>query len=224
MLKRVLITSALVIGTANAGMFGGLGSVVSGSASTAAAVSANDVSGVISMFQSAEKSLNDSAKVIIMAIGDKNTIEYIENEQKEINKMTEGAEKDARTKKLNESTLATADKASSSKDAAEKAKKLSSEQKKKVSAATFNVFLAAFKDKVALEKSKNLVSAISSNPSAAMQFAGDLPKLKDIVTSVPNQLTTLGSLGSGLTTLAKNADISLPTTPIDANTKQMGLE
>ena len=44
-----------------------------------------------------------------------------------------------------------------------------------------------------------------------MKFASDLPKLKDIVATAPTQLSSLGTLTSGLATMAKSAGISYET-------------
>jgi hypothetical protein len=210
MIKKILL-SAVLSASLTAGMFGGLGDAVMGGGNSAPSVSANDVSGVISTFQQAEKGLNTSIDLINSALGDKKQIAEWEAKEKTINAMPEGAEKDAKYKELNQAQEAYAKKIVESKDISEKAKNLSSEQKKKVGVSIGNLLLVTLKDKQALDQSKNLVSSISSNPASAMKFASDLPKLKDIVSTVPTQLSSLGTLTSGLASIAKSAGISYET-------------
>ena len=73
--------------------------------------------------------------------------------------------------------------------------------------------MVALKDTEGLTRAKALVASISSNPSAAMQFASDLPKLKDIVTTVPTQVSSLGTITSGLVKVAQSADIKYNANP-----------
>ncbi len=209
MLKKSLIALAILVGSLNAGMFGALAGAALGGGSTASAVSGSDVQAVLTNFQQAQLGLDSSVMLINSALGDKKQVAEFEKRAKEINSKPESSEKDAANKELKKDELASAEKLATSKDAQDKAKKLSSEQKVKVGASISNLLLVAMKDTTALASAKGLVSSISSNPSAAMQFATDLPKLKDVVMTIPTQLSSLGTLTSGLTTLAKNADITV---------------
>lgn len=212
MLKRSLITSVILAASLNAGMFGDLagaamGTIGGGDASST--VSGNDVQAVLTNFQQAEMGLNNSVDMINKALGDKKQLAEWEEKEKSINAMPASSEKDAATKKLNEDQMSYATKISESKDVQDKAKKLSSEQKKKVGISIGNLLLVALKDAEALTRAKGLVGSISSNPAVAMKFATDLPKLKDVVTTVPSQLSSLATLTSGYVGMAKSAGISV---------------
>lgn len=209
-MKKILL-SAVLSASLSAGMFGGLSDAVMGGGSSSPSVSANDVSAVIATFQQAEKGLNTSVDLINSALGDKKQIAEWEEKEKSINAMPEGAEKDAKYKALNADQESYAKKIIESKDITEKAKNLSSDQKKKVGVSIGNLLLVTLKDKQALDQGKNLVSSISSNPASAMKFASDIPKLKDIFSTVPAQLSSLGTLTSGLASMAKSAGISYET-------------
>ncbi len=213
MLKKSLVVSAILVASLNAGMFGDLASSALGGGSSAPTVSGNDVKAVLTTFQQAETGLNNSVKLIDSALGDKAQVAKFDAQEKSINAMPNGSEKDAATKILNEDRLAEAKKISDSKDTQDKAKKLSSEQKAKVGISISNLLLVALKDTEGLTRAKALVASISSNPSAAMQFASDLPKLKDIVTTVPTQVSSLGTITSGLVKVAQSADIKYNANP-----------
>ncbi|HRF57114.1 MAG TPA: hypothetical protein PLV58_06930 [Campylobacterales bacterium] len=209
MVKKLIIASFLLVGSANAGMFDSVVSAVGGGGSSSSSISGSDVKGVISSFQDAEKSLFISVDLVNKALADKQEVAKLEELQKTVSSMPDGAEKDAKTKEIQSSSVALAEKTVKSEKASKDAQKLSTAQKQKVAVSTFNILLALLKDKEALSKAQNLVSSISSNPTSAVQFAGDLPKLKDIVSTVPNQIDSLTTLGSGLMKLAKTAKISV---------------
>ncbi len=217
MVKRIVLAGFLAVSCANAGMFDSVaGAVMGGGSSSAASVSESDIKGVISSFQDAEKALSSSIELINKALGDKQAIAKLEEEKKTILAMPDGAEKDAKMKELEKSAEAEAAKILKSKEAANKAAKLSSEQKQKIAVAGYNILLAALKDKDALAKAKNLVSSVSANPTMAVKFAGDLPKLKDIVATAPSQIESLATISSGFMSLAKTAKISV-TQPASSN-------
>jgi hypothetical protein len=215
MVKKLIMAGFLVVGSANAGMFDSVAGAIGGGSSSSS-VSASDVKGVISSFQDAERMLFNSLVLINKALANKQEVAKLEELLKTINAMPEGAEKDAKMKELEKSSLALAQKTLESKEVTKVAQKLSTEQKQEVASATFNILLAVLKDKEALSKAQNLVSSISSNPTSAAQFAGDLPKLKDIVATAPNQITSITKIGSGLIDLAKTAKISV-TQPASAD-------
>ena len=216
MLRKSLVLSAILAASLNAGMFGDLAGAVTGGGNQATAFSANDIQSILTNFQQAEKGLNTSVDLINQALGDKKQLAEWAEKEKSINAMPASSEKDANFQKLKEEKVAYTEKLTHSQDVQEKAKKLSSQQKEKVSISISNLLLVALKDTEALVRSKSLVSTISSNPSYAMQYAADLPKLKNVVSTVPNQVASLGTLTSGLTTLAKNADITVKQ-PVSAN-------
>ena len=209
MLKKSLVVSAILVASLNAGMFGDLASSALAGGSSTPAVSGNDVKAVLTTFQQAETGLDNSVKLIDSALGDKAQVAKLEAQEKSINTMPDGSEKDAATKKLKEDRLAEAKKISDSKDTQNKAKNLSSEQKAKVGTSISNLLLVALKDTEGLTRAKALIASISSNPSSAIQFASDLPKLKDVVTTVPTQVVSLGTLTSGLVKVAKSSNIAV---------------
>lgn len=217
MLQKSLVVSIVLAASLNAGMFGDLANAAVGGGNQTTAFSANDIQSVLTNFQQAEKGLNTSIGLINLALGDKKQLTAFAENEKSINTMPESSEKDAKLEQLHQDQMAYAETLSKSKDIQEKAKKLSSQQKAKVSISISNLLLVALKDTEALVRSKNLVNSISANPSLAMQYASDLPKLKNVVTTVPNQVTSLGTLTSGLMTLAKNADLPAVKQPASAN-------
>lgn len=186
---------------------GGLfGSLLGGSSKP---VSANDISTVIKTFQEAEAGLNNSVDLINQALGDKEKLAEWELKEKTIKKMPASSEKDAAIKALNEDQLSYATKLAESEGLSEKAKKLNAKQKEKVGTAIGNLLLVVLKDQQALSQGKDVVSSLTSNPVMAVQFASDLPKIKDVIVTIPTQLSSLGTLSSSLISMAKEADINV---------------
>lgn len=186
---------------------GGLfGSLLGGSSKP---VTANDISGVVKTFQEAEAGLNNSVDLINQALGDKDKLAEWAQKEKTIKKMPESSEKDAAIKALNEDQLSYATKLAESEGLSEKAKKLNAKQKEKVGTAIGNLLLVVLKDQQALSQGKNVISSLTTNPALAVQFASDLPKIKDVIVTIPTQLSSLGTLSSGLISMAKEADINV---------------
>lgn len=212
MLKQSLLLSTFLAVSLNAGMFGSLGDMAMGAldgGDSSTAVSGNDVQAVLTNFQQAEQGLNNSVDLINKALGDKKQLVEWEEKEKSINAMPSSAEKDAEMKKLNESQTAYAAKMAESKETQGKMQKLSSEQKAKVGKSVTNLLLVALKNTEALVRAKSLVGSITTNPMAALKFATDIPKLKDVVTTVPSQLSSLATLTSGYVNMAKSAGIAV---------------
>lgn len=207
-MRKIVLSTVLAMALTSSSFAFGMPSIPGlGLGGTAAAISGNDIESVLTNFQQAETGLNNSVDLINKALGDKKQLAEWEEKEKSINAMPASSEKDAALKKVNEDQIAYATKLAESKQTEGKMKNLSSEQKAKVGKSLANLLLVVLKDTEALARAKNLVSSISSNPMAALKFAKDIPKLKDVVTTVPSQLSSLATLTSGYVGMAKSAGI-----------------
>lgn len=209
MLKKSLVVSAILVASLNAGMFGDMASSALGGESSTPAVSGNDIKAVLTTFQQAEAGLDNSVKLIDSTLGDKAQMAKFEAQEKSINVMQSGSEKYAAIKKLSEDRLAEAKKISKGKDIQNRVKKLSTEQKAKVGTSISNLLLVGLKETESLTRAKALITSISSNPSSAIQFASDLPKLKNVVATAPAQVVSVGTVTSGLVKAAKSSNIAV---------------
>lgn len=68
--------------------------------------------------------------------------------------------------------------------------------------------LSGLKYKDTLTSAKDMVSSLSSNPTAAMQYASQLGQLKDMVTTLPESVTSIATIGSKLVDLYKAGKVN----------------
>jgi len=140
-------------------------------------------------------------------VANKEDIENMKKQQEAIDKIQDPKEKEVEQKNLMTSQTRYLGNICENAQTNEKVQTLSDEQKKLLVKAIFNVFLVGLKDKEAVDRSKSLVAGIQANPTVAVSFSSDLPKLKDIAMAVPVQATQAVDLGGKLMSLAKTAKV-----------------
>lgn len=207
MFKKSLILSAILAASLNAGMFGDVAGAALGGGKATSSVSAGDIDAVLSKAKQAEQLLVASIGNIASAILSKEESGKFETAMAEANKISDPKEKQAAINKAVADTNALISKAADDKNVQDGLKKASDDKKEALSSAGFNFLLAGQKDGEALLGVNSTISSLTSNPSAAMQFAPQLASMKDLAVSLPTQGSSIAKIGGKLYDLMKAGGI-----------------
>lgn len=208
-MKKIVLSTVVVMALASSSFAFGMPSVpgLGASSSSASSVSAADIDAVLSKAKQAEQLLVKSIGNISKAILSKEEAAKFDAAMESANKMSDPKEKQAAINKAVADTGAQISKASEDKNLKENLKKASDAKKASLANAGFNFLLAGKKDGEALLGVNSTVSALTSNPSAAMQFGPQLSSLKDLASSLPAQGTSIAQIGGKLYDLMKAGGI-----------------
>lgn len=206
MIQKSFVFSILLACSLHAGMFGDLaGSLMGGGKSEG---TGTEMESIFETMEQSNQSLIGSVEVINGLLGDKKQLTKWQDQNKSIAKLTDD-EKEPALLKLNQEKMAYATALGENKDAILKAKKLPKEQKTKLGAAISDILLVSMREKEAAEKAKGILKSIIASPVSAIKYAGDLPKLKDVVSNTPTMLSEQTSLSKNMISLANNANIEI---------------
>jgi hypothetical protein len=214
----VLISLIIVFGSSAtfAGMFDNIKSPLGGSKgdskSVSSSVSRSDLDSLYTMVSDADNLLQKSVRITFKMLGNKDELQKMELRRKEADNIKDPKEKEAELYKIHQEEAASVQKSLDEKETSQKVQNLDAEQKALLAKAIYNTVLAGLRDKDAVEKATQISQKIQSNPLASTSYAGDLPKLKDIVTKVPPQADKAINLGNGLSKLAQanKIEVALP--------------
>ena len=215
MVRLALFGLFVVLGcsTAFAGMLdkvkSPLGSSKEDSKSASSSVSRSDLDSLYTAVSDADNLLQKSVRITFKMLANREDLKIMELRRKEADNIKDPKEKEAEINKLHQDEMASVQKSLDQKETSQKVQSLDAEQKQLFGKAIYNIFLAGLRDKDAVEKAGQISQKIQSNPVASTSYAGDLPKLKDIVTKVPPQADKAISLGTGLSKLAQDFDANL---------------
>lgn len=206
MIQKSFVVSILLACSLNAGMFGDLaGSLMGGGSSDG---TASEMETIFVTMEESTNTLNTSVDTINELLGDKKQLAKWKDQNKSIEKLSDD-EKVPALAKLNQEKMVYATALGTNKDVNVKAKKLPTEQKNKIGAAISDILLVSMKEKEAAGKAKELVKSIIANPKSALIYAGDLPKLKDVVSNTPAMLSDQAELSKSMVNLANSANIAI---------------
>lgn len=218
MVRLVLVGLFVMLGSSIA--FGGmldkvkspLGGSKEDSKSASSSVSRNDLDSLYATVCDADNLLQKSVRITFKMLANKDELQKMELRRKEADNIKDPKEKEAELYKIHQEEAALVQKSLDEKETSQKVQNLDVEQKQLFVKAIYNTVLAGLRDKDAVEKAMQLSQRIQSNPLASTSYAGDLPKLKDIVTKVPPQADKAISLGSGLSKLAQanKIEVAMP--------------
>ena len=209
---KLALVSLLVL-LASSPLFGGMldnvKSPLGKSKDTSSSVSRNDLDGLYALCCDADNLLKKSVDVTFKMLANKDELQKMELRIKEANNIKDPKEREAAMDKIEQDKRAFVEKSLDEQETSQKIQSLNAEQRKLLGNAIYNIFLASLKDKDAVEKAKQLTQKIQSNPAASTSYAGDLPKLKDIVTGVPPQADKAVTLGTNLSKVARENKIEV---------------
>ena len=185
--------------------------------SSGGSVSRSDIDAVYTLVLDAEALLKKSVDIAFKLLASKEELEKIEQRQKQIDEIKDPKEKEAEMKKVQEDKMAATQKMIEKEETSKKAAALDAQQKVLFGKSIYNLILAGLKDKDAVVKAKDVSQKIQGNPSSATNFASDVNKLKDIVTTVPSQAEKIGTLGNNLSKFASknNIEVAMPQSAAD---------
>lgn len=162
--KILTVLMTLVVSTAANAQFGALGGLMGGSKAAAG----GDVGAQVEAFNAEANLINKTVAFgliqIVAALGDKTKIADIKAQNDSLSKSTDTKEIGAITGSIIKNNAAEAEELLKSKDAKAKMESLSPEMQKKVGQSIFAVGVAALRIPVAINKGKDIVSGVSSNP------------------------------------------------------------
>ncbi|HEX5330713.1 hypothetical protein [Sulfuricurvum sp.] len=206
MIRKSFVFSILLASALNAGMFGDLAGSLMGDSKPDG--TATEMQTIFETMDQSKSTLTASVDLINTMLGDKKQLSKWQDQTKAIDKLSDD-EKVPAIAKLNQEKMLYATALGESKDVSTKAKKLSNDQKSKLGAAISDILLVSFREKEAGDKAKELVKTIVASPKSALQYAGDLPKLKDVVSETPTMLNNQAALSKNMVVLASNANIAI---------------
>lgn len=203
MIQKSFVVSLLLACSLNAGMFGDLAGSLLGSDNTG-----SELQSIFDTMDQSNKTLVESVEVINGSLADKKQLTKWSDQNKTIQKLTDD-EKEPAIAKLNQEKMEYATTLGTNKDAITKAKKLPNDQKAKIGTAVSDILLVSMQEKEAATKAKDLVKSIMASPKSAVMYAGDLLKLKDVVSNTPSMLSSQAALSKSMVSLANGANITI---------------
>jgi hypothetical protein len=204
MFKKSFAVSILLACSLNASMFGDLaGSLMGTSDGTK-----TEMQAIFDMMDQSNNTLIASVELINGSLGDKKQLTKWSDQNKTIEALTDD-EKVPAIAKLNQEKIEYATGLGLNKDVIKNAKKLPTDQKNKIGTAISDILLVSSQEKNAANKAKDLVKSIIASPKSAVIYAGDLPKLKDVVSETPAKLSAQTTLSKNLVILANSANITI---------------
>jgi len=219
--KLGLALISLVVLLASSPLFGGMldnvKSPLGKSKDTGSNVSRNDLDGLYALCCDADNLLQKSVDLTFNMLANKDELQKMELRMREANNIKDPKEKEAAINKIEQDKAALVQKYLDEQQISQKMQSLNAEQRKLLGNAIYNILLASLKDKDAVEKAQQLTQKIQANPAASTSYAGDLPKLKDIVTGVPPQADKAVTLGTNLTKVARanKIEVAVPKSSSD---------
>lgn len=205
-MRKTFVLSMVLACSLNAGMFGDLAGSLMGDSTPDG--TATEMGAIFDTMDQSAKTLQQSVNLINTTFGDKKQLAKWNDQQKAIDKLSDD-EKVPAVAKLNQEKMAYASTLGENKDVIAKAKKLPNDQKSKIGAAISDALLVSMKEKEAAEKAKGLVKSIVASPKSAMQYAGDLPRLKDVASNTPAMLNDQATFSKNMILLANGANIAI---------------
>ena len=215
-MRRIVLSTVVVMALASSGFAFGMPSIPGLGASSAnadgAALTVGEVDAVLLSVKNATNLLDQSIAKLSSALLDKDAKAKIDAELEKAQKITDTKERDAKTAEVRTNLIAEVKKATESKEGKAKVSKLSGQQLKCFSAATFNFSLAGLIDVTAAALAIDAVQKAAANPMSVMSFASKIDDLKSVVATIPVQAGQIGTIGSKIVDLAKSnkIDIKLP--------------
>ena len=187
--KILIVLMALVVSTTANAQFGALGGLLGGSG--------GDVGAQVEAFNAEANLINKVVAFamiqIVAALGDKTKMADIKAVNESLSKSTDTKEIGAITGSIIKNNAAEVQEILKSNDAKAKMEALSPEMQKKVSQSIFAVGVAALRIPGAINKGKDIIAVVSSNPMNIMKvlpvkdglsmFAEVLPKLPTLVST-----------------------------------------
>ncbi|MDD2829194.1 MAG: hypothetical protein PHW18_06435 [Sulfuricurvum sp.] len=204
MFKKSFAISILLACSLNASMFGDLAGSLMGSSDG----TKTEMQAIFDKMDQSTNTLVASVELINGSLGDKKQLTKWDDQNKTIGNLTDD-EKVPAIAKLNQEKIEYATALGLNKDAVTKAKKLPNDQKSKIGTAISDILLVSKQEKETANKAKDLVKSIVANPKSALLYAGDLPKLKDVVSNTPAMLSAQAALSKNLVILANSANITI---------------
>ena len=183
---------------------GDLAKAVTGT-STGSSVSGDDVDAFIQTARQADQLINQSARLIYLALASQEEKAKHEAAIKAANEMTDVSEKKAKLDEINADTATALQKTLNNQETINSINKMSAAQRKNLSASAFNFMLGLMKDKELAQRSTSLVSGVSSNP----MLAPKLVNLKEAVSSVGGQVKNGVKIADGLISMAKAGNMKI---------------
>jgi hypothetical protein len=215
MIRKLMIAGLLVVGTANAGMFDAVAPAALGGGSSAKEVSGDALDATLKNYASARALSQASLKSLTDALLSKEDAAKFSDAMKAAEATTDPKERDAAISKVVSDQQTAIKAAAELKTTGENLKKADAKTKKHAMEGGFNLLLSGLKYKDALVSAKDMVSSLSSNPTAAMKYASQLGQLKDMVTALPDGVSSIASIGGKLIDLFKTAGVKF-TPPTDS--------
>lgn len=184
---------------------GDLTKAVTGTTASTSNVSGDDVDAFIQTARQADQLINQSARLIYLALASQEEKAKHEAAIKAANEMTDVSEKKAKLEQINADTATALQKTLNNQETVNSINKMNAAQRKNLAGSAFNFMLGLMKDKELAQRSTNLVSGVSSNP----MLAPKLVNLKEAVNSVTGQVTNGVKIADGLVSLAKAGNMKI---------------
>ena len=214
-LAMVLILIIAVSTTGYAGMFDSIKSAIPGTGGSG--LSRGDIDAYFQLSKKADDLHQASIDSLSQMLVNKDAADQIDRKMKAAQATQDPKEKEAAMKQVLTEKEALLEQQLNSKDSEEKLAKLDANQKKLAGAAISNLFLSVLINKSAVDVAKGIVQKAQANPSAAVGYTTELPRIKDAVVVLPGKIEKTYTLGNQLLKLAKtgNIEVTMPQSATD---------
>lgn len=182
----------------------GLSSLIGGSKPSGAAA---DPDAFIKSAQAAEALMSNSVRFLAGALSSKEKAAELDAAQKAANALTNPEEKKAKLAEVQKSELAAVNESLGNEKFKSDIAKMDDKKKESLGASAFNFMLALLKDKDLVSQGSGLISSMSSNPA---NF-GKLGAIKDVATSVSNQVSSASQIAGKMPDIFSAVNVKVPT-------------
>lgn len=214
----VLIMSGFVYAGIMDSVKGSTKSVTSAVPGVGGGLSGGDIETVFRLSKSADDLEQRSIECLNKMLLNKESIEKIDREKKAAQGIKNPKEKEAALIKVRRDQAALLEQETNNKQVGAKIAQLDEKQKKNAGAAIYNFFLSGLMNASAVAAGKGVVNNATSNPAAAATYATQIPRIKDLVASLPVKVEKNYTLSNKLMKLFKTSNVAI-TMPKSASDK-----
>lgn len=173
------------------------------------ALGAGHVDVVFNYVQGAEAMLRGAVDFLFSVLASEEDKVRIQMELKAANELQDPKEKEAKIQQIEKEKEALVMKEANNKEAVDKVKALDKKQKGLYANATYNVALAVLYDVYAFQHGSAIVKGCSSSPFSCIGMVFKIGKLTGIVTTLPNQIKSVGEFSTTLSQIGQAAKIEV---------------
>lgn len=183
--------------------------VTTGSQGTGESLSGQDFEAINTLFSEADGLLQNSVSNLVEMVCNKDVAAELNRKMQSAQEIKDPKEREAAISQVKEDQTAALLAASENQETVGKLSQLNDDQKKLAGASLHNFLLAGLKDKTVVDMANVVVSKVEGNPKSAISYTKEIARTKDIVTTLPSQVSKIAQIGDNMIKLAKTGQIEV---------------